>query len=302
MNYVNFPLILPFKFVPATDTPGIFFDDKWACEQIRSWERRTYYDQKWVKTDITPLQIESTIAPNDMIIYDKAGNQVKTLEWSVVFSAINYKLYQLNFDISDLPDGRYWIYQRVTLLSFDYAVISEPIYSKTSWPNTMLFRYKNSFNDFDIAWTTGIQMMFRCEAAIMDPEFKRERTDYVNQILDTATLKATPHREMILYVGEAPGVAPWVADLMNRIFCCDYINAEGLLIQAKAGAEGKTNRIKGNPMVGWSQDVVPAKNMQSLQFADTTPLTPGIVIAYDMETAFFGPGSIVPVTDVETNS
>lgn len=299
MNHFNIPLIWPFKMVPATSSPGIHFDDAWAGQQIRSFEKIAYYKQKWKKADTTKLQIESSLAPEDLKVYNSSAAVVKSIAWTVVHTEVNYKIYELTFDISDLAEGVYFIYQRVTLGGIDWKTISEPIHSKTSWANTLLIIYKHSFNDYDMAWTTGIAMKFRVEAAIMEPDFKRERTDYINQVHDTVTLKAIPFREFVLQVGKAPGVAPWVGDLLNRIFCCDDIDIEGMKYQAKSGSECKITRFKNYPLIGWSQEIVPAVNKQSLQFSTTDELAPGLVAAYNIQTGFFGGPADVPIIEVE---
>lgn len=300
MNHFNIPLIWPFKMVPATQSPGLHFDDAWACEQILSFEKKAYYRQKWRRSVTTKLQIESTLLPEALKIYRNDGTVAKSIAWTIVFSAVNYKKYELTFDISDLPEGIYFIYQQVKFEdAINWPAISEPIHSKNSWPNTMQLTYKHSFNDYGVAWTTGIEMKFLVEAAIMQMEPKRERTDYINQTHDTATLKAVPYREFVFEVGTATGVAPWVADLLNRIFCCDSIDIEGMKYQARTGAEGKITRAKNYPLIGWSQDIVPAVNKDSLQFASTGDLEPGLVAAYNIQTGFFGGPSTVPIIEVE---
>lgn len=300
-NHFKIPLLNPFKFIPHTDTPGIHFDDDWACQQIRSWELNATYKQKWIKAKTTKLQIESSIAPETLKVYNSSGVQVKTFTWSAVFTAVNYKIYECTFDISDLAEGIYFLYQRVTMGGIDWKSISEPIHSKASWPNTVTIKYKNSFNDFDIAFTAaGIEMYFTVDAAIMDFEPERDRTSYTNQTKDVATLKAVPSRSFKFHVGEAPGVAPWIIDMLNRIFCCDYISIESKQYQTAEGSKWDINRVKGYPLIGASIELVEAFNNQSLEFADTTPLAEGIVTAYEIETDFFGPSAIVPVTDIET--
>jgi hypothetical protein len=302
MNHLNFPFALPFKFVPNTSSPGIHFDDSWACEQIKSFEAKAYYRQKWQLSDTTPLQIESSIAPEDLKMYNSAGTLIKSFEWTAVHSEVNYKIYECTFDISDKPEGVYWLYQRVNLLSIDWKAISEPIHAKASWPNTQRIGYKNSYNDHDVAWTTGIKMYFRCEMGIMDFTPERDRTAYANQTHDVATLKGVPSRQFKLYIGTAPGVAPYIVDILNRIFCCDYIEIAGKLYQSAEGSKWEVTRVKNYPLIGASIDIVPATNEMSLQFSDTTPLAPGIVTAFKIDTSFFGPGTLVPVTDVQEQS
>lgn len=301
MNLFNIPLCWPFKMLPNTSSPGIHFDDDWCRNRIKWFENKNaIYRQKWVKADTTPLQILSSLLPDDLRLYKSDGTVAKSFTWTNVYTATGYSIYQTTFDVSDQAEGVYYLYQRVTSGSIDWKAVSEAIHVKVSWPRTLKITYWHSFNDYDMTWTTGIQMKFRVEAAIMDFDAKRERTDYLNQTHDTTTLKANPYREFSFEVGEASGVAEWVVDTLNRIFCCDNIDIEGMKYQARTGAEGKISRIKGYPLVGWSQDIVPAVNKQSLQFADATPLAPGIVVAYNIETGFFGPAALVPILEVES--
>mgnify|MGYP000847628619 CR=1 FL=1 len=298
-NHFKIPLLWPFKMVPATTTPGIHFDDAWACEQIKSFEAKAYYRQKWVKTETTKLQIESSLAPEPLKVYKTDGTVAKSIAWTAVHTEISYKIYECTFDISDLAEGIYYIYQQVTFGSIDWKTISEAIHSKTNWPGTLKFTYKNSFNKDDVAWTTGLQMSFRCEAGIMDFTPEAEITAYVNQTRDARVLDGTPFRTFKLYIGEAAGVAPYIVDIINRIFSCDYVSIEGMQYAREGNAKVEVTRVKGYPLIGASLEITPASNAQSLAFADTTPLAPGVVLHYNMETAFFGPGSLVPVIDVE---
>jgi len=304
MNHFKIPFLNPFKFVPSTATPNVVsdFDGAWACEQIKSFERNVYYKQKWKKSETTKLQIESSIAPETLKVYNSSGIQVKTFTWSAVYSGTNYSIYETTFDISDLAEGVYYLYQRVTLLSIDWKAISEPIHSKASWSNTLLITYKNSYNDQDVAFSTGVEFKFRCEAGIMDYNPERDRSAYVNQIHDVENLSGVPYRTFKLYIGEAPGVAPYIIDLLNRIFCCDSINIEGKYYQSNEGSKWEVTRIKGFPLIGGSIEIVEAVNAMSQEFSDTTPLSTGLVTAYNIETAFFGPGSLVPVIDIEEQS
>lgn len=299
MQHFNYPLINPIKLVKGTN--AVHFDDSLTAQRLKGYHFRAYYDQKWVKSDTTKLQLESSIAPDDMKIYQRR-TVVKAIPWTAVYTTASYKVYELTFDLSDLPDGKYFVYQRVALLGVEWEAISEPIYLKDSWPNTLLIKYKNSFNDFGVAWTTGIEMCFRIEAGIEDPDFKLGRTAYVNQVRKVATLKGMPYRVLKLNVGEAPGVSPYMIDILTRIFDCDYIKIEGKFYQADEEAKMEKNQPKNYPLMGASIDIVEAEGSDSLSFSDTTPLAPGIVTAYNIETAFFGPGAVVPILDIEKQS
>ena len=298
-NLFDIPRVSPFWFVKLQATPGIHLDDSWWCERIKSFMRRVSYCQKWVKTDTTKLQIKSSIAPDTLKVYNSSGTVAKTIPWTEVFTAVNYSIYECTFDISDLAEGKYWLYQRVGVLSIDWPSISEPIHSKASWPNTVLITYKNSFNKDGVAWTTGIEMKFRVEAAIMEDDPDAEVTTYINQTRDTEVLDGTAFTKYKLFVGDAAGVAPYILNILNRIFLQNYTSIKGKKYVRNGNAQVETTRQKNYALVGGSLEIVEADNLDSLHFGDSTPLAPGIVTAYNIETTFFGPGALVPVIDVE---
>lgn len=304
MNYFKIPFLNPFKFVPSTKTPGIHFDDRWACEQIRSWEMNVRYRQKWNKADVTKLQCESSLVPDVLKIYNvyNLAAPAKTIAWIAMADvSAGAKVYELLFDISDLPDGIYALYVRATFGPFDKAAVSEPIHSKVSWPDTSLFNYKNSYNDHDVAFTTGISFNFRCEAAVMDMDPRRENVSFISQTRNSKLISSTPFREWHLWIASAPGVAPYITDIINRIFGCDYVLIDNKQFTAKEGVDGTIGRQKGYPLVGFIMDILESDNAESLEMSDVSVLAPGLVTTYNIETGFFGPGSVVPVTEVLEN-
>ena len=301
-NYFRIPLVSPFKFVPATSTPGIHFDDKWFYDQIKSFETKRVYHQKWKKTETTKLQIESTLEPENLKVYNCDQEIVKEFIWTAVFIDIAYRIWETTYDVSDLPNGVYHLYQRVAFGSIDWKMISEPISIKEDWPNTLGFLYKNSFNKDGVAWSTGIQMLFRCEAGIMDFIPDADQTSYVDQTHNVDLLDGVPFRKFTLYIGDEKGVAPYITDILNRIFLQDYILIEGKKYTRNVGAKWEINKIKNYSLVGANLEIVESGNLDSLEFADLTPIGSGIVVAYNIETAVIAPGSLVPIIDVEEQS
>lgn len=299
-NHFIIPRLNPFWFVKNQATPGIHLDDSWWCERIKtSFMRRVKYCQKWVKTDTTILQIESSIAPDTLKIYNESGTVAKIIAWTEVFAEVNYKVYECTFDISDLPEGKYWLYQRAALMSVDWPSISEPIHSKANWPNTVLITYKNSYNRDGIAWTTGVEMKFRVEAAIMEDEPDAEITSYINQTRDTEILDGTAFTKYKLFIGDAAGVAPYILNILNRIFLQNYTSIEGKKYVRNGNVQVEVTKQKNYALQAGSLEIVEADNLDGLHFSDPAPIAPGIVTAYNIETTFFGPGALIPVTDVE---
>lgn len=301
MSYIKVPLISPFKFVRWGST-GIHFDDQWTRNQIHTYEMKVYYKQKWRRQVKTKLQVEASVAPQNLEYYDERGNMVKSTAWANVFATPNYSIYEVEVDFTTLPPGTYFLYVYAEDGINLYPYLSEPIDVKDNQPRTLLFEYNNYYNAHGVAWTTGIKMKFVCEAGLGKMTPKGERTSHVNQVFDVATLNGVATREIDLLVGTAVGVAPYVPDILNRIFKCSRVVIEGMQYQAAPDAEVEINYIKGSRLVGGRLAIVPAFNNDSLEYNDAAGsgiLPPGVVTAYNIETAFFGPGSLVPILDIE---
>lgn len=302
MNHLKFPYQLPFKFVPLANT-GMHFDDKLFCKQIRSFEIKAKYKQKWLKNTTTDLIIESSIAPNDLILLNNYGIEIKTFEWSILLNGTNYSIYKINFDVSDIAEGVYFLYQKVAGGLINWEVISEPIHIASSHEDVIRFVYKNSFNKDDVPWTLGISFTFICEADIQDFEPDFDTIDFVDEVHDRKILYGTPFRQFQLYVGNTKngvsGVPPYMIDILSRVFTNDNVLIEEKKYVVKAGSKFKITRVRGYPLIGASLELWEGNNLQSLEFSDTTPLPDGFIAVYDIDTGLFGPGGLLNVIDVE---
>lgn len=310
-NQLNIPLLSPFKFYPCKATPGIHFDGDWAYNQIKTFETKKYYNQKWIRSIVTKLQITSTLAPSDLKLYNCQGVLVKSFEWTMVASggALGLNAWECTIDFTAgvATDGIYYLYMQATLLSVNFQAISEPIHIKNSHPNVLVFKYKNSVNNFGAIFSTGIEYYFICEAGIMDFQPERDRITYVDEIHNLTTLSATPFRTFKLYIGEATGVPGYVLDILNRIFSCDHVmisdpySLEWLQYETTDGSKWEVVRQKAYPLFGASIDISEAINKSSLQFLDGYPLSPGVVVMFDIDSNFWGTTSdLEHITEEET--
>lgn len=288
MTILNIPFLNTFKFYPNTQNPGIHFDDKWAFEQIKSFETKAQYYQKWEVGNSTVVHIESMILPDDLQVHDCSGLK-KSIPFVKVADGedLGVNIYEAPVNFDDLPVNKvYYLYLKAEYGDALFEAISEPIKLQTSWPGTLLFTYRNSVNDFGVAFTSGTTFTFRCEAGIMDFNPESEDTSYIDQIHDVEQLTGTPFRTFKLYIGDHKGVAPWVLDLLNRIFVCDYVEIEGM--QYTKNGKWEINRVKPWPLYGGSLEIIPSQNVSGLQFMSDADITGGMVVAYDMDANFFG--------------
>lgn len=309
-SYLNIPLANPIKFTEFADNNPNHFDMRWFKDQRLPGAINVYYKQKWFRSLTTPIQIESTIPPTAVKIHNAFGDIVKTINWTVIFTGANYDIHQFIFDISDLPAGTYFIRFDVTLLTFSRKIVSEPIMSQDSFGTLpmLVFQYWNSFNDFDIAWTLlpDKRMVFCCEGCLPANQMlpKRNATAYENQSARVKTLSAYPYRLHQLYVGGTKqdiGVAPYVLDIANWIMGHDSVFINDKEFAANVGVEWKKTDTGDYPLVTASLDVREGSNSTGLNFSDTSPIAPGIVTGYNLNTAIFGAGTVVPILEVQEN-
>lgn len=310
-NFTDIPFLNPIKFVPATDTPGVHFDDDWAKNQIKEWEMQVCWRQKWQFEDETPLHIKSTVTPSDLQVYDRNGNVVNEIEWTLVAASGTTagNIYELTLQLDtgtggDLPAGVYWLYQEVTNGgSYLCKYLSEPIDVRVSHKNTSLFTYTNSENTQGVYFgKTEVVFNMRIEAKLSEFSPGSDTTDYIDQSRNAYILSGTPFREWKLLIGNAPGVTDYTADLLNRIFCLDTVRIDGKLFTKVNGAKWEAQRVKGYPLAGWSLDVTESVNLTGLQHSDTDPLVPGVTTAYDINDDLYGSttGSNIHIIDKET--
>lgn len=301
INYLKIPLCSPFKFYQNTEAHGIHFDDDWSFNQIKSFELKTIYKQKWLRSVTTKIQITSTIPPDNLKLYKCGLVLIKQFTWVDILTGVNgEKVYETTIDFTDVvDDGTYYLYQKATLLSADFEFISEPILLADTHKQCLIFTYKNSYNKHDVVFTTGIEYNFICEAGLMEFEPQRSRNAFTDESHDVKTLSSTPYREFKLYIGTEVGVANYVVDLLNRIFSLDYVLINDRQFETTEGSKWEVSRIKGYPLIGASIDVTEAVNQFSLQAVDGLPLSPGVVTAYEIQTNFFGTSTNSSIIEIE---
>jgi len=309
-NFTKIPFLTPIKFVPATATPGKNFDDDWAYNQIKRWENKACFKQKWQFGDETKLQVTSTILPDKLKVYNKAGQIVNDFEWIpiAVSGTTAGTVYELTLQLDTgipgaLPSGIYWLYQEVTNGgSYLAKFISEPIDLRAVHNNTSIIEYTNSENTQDVYFgATEIIYNARIEAQVCEFLPESETSDYIDQVHNAQILSATPFRNFKLLIGNAPGVADYIADLLNRIFCLDSVRINGKLFTKVSGAKWEPQRTKGYPLAGWAIDITETITLSSLEYNDVDPLLPGVVTAYDINESLYGgtTGTDLHIIDIE---
>jgi hypothetical protein len=245
-----------------------FIDDFTFQNQIKSYEGPATYFQKWMPQEVIHLQIETDFDDLKLEVVGCNDLVYKSVIPQTVISAIDpspLDFRNVSVTLDDLPTGIYYLRFKITVNTAVKYYTSEPQEIAKVVPNSVLYHYASIYNEFDVAFDTGIVFQFRCEGAITDFKPGNRRKIYEDQNLNNVRLSATPYRAGKLIIGGPEGVPNWVADKLNRIFCCDYISIDGTEY-VRLDGDMEPKREEYYAMSGWSFDIREAKNKLSKQF------------------------------------
>jgi len=248
-------LLLPLCFV---DTANINngFDGNFAGAQLEDWQTKQCYFQKWQLSDTLKLQLIAEAPVNDLVIYNLDQSIADTVPW--VLSAITlpdyptYGIYEISYPFTTLGVGRFVIQQD----QFE----AEAIDVADEWPNTVLFTYKNSTNDYSVVFDTGFEFNYRVEGWIGDYKPKNDRDVYNDQIRNLTQLNSIAYRQFSLKIGYKWGVPNKFLDKVNIITQCDQISIDGVPYQPIQDSEFEVENNTDNNFIGGSIDIEPVTN------------------------------------------
>lgn len=137
-------------------------------------------------------------------------------------------------------------------------------------PNTILFEYTNSQNDFNVIFETGTIFSLRVEGSISlpKPEFNNVIYNDINE--NTTKLYGNPWTGFKLFIAYNSGVAPWIIDRVNRILACDQIKIENRYYEMEDGAKWEESRADQYTLYGVNIDIKEVQN----RFLDKLQLGP----------------------------
>lgn len=222
------------------------------------------YLQKYNLDDVTTLQILSDEEePPLMQVFSSADDTLLyTLGFHQVASNIlvneDFKVYELEILFSNLGIGEYYF-------KFNEEQYSPTVHVLENHEDTILLKYRNSYNKFGIIFDTDLVMYTRVEGTIQNYEPKSEDEIYNDQVMNATKLYSLPYNIFTLFVGGRRGIPDFMIDLVNRIFSCDMIKVDGYWFEKIEGAEWEMRRIDDYPFAGMSINVMPAINNVSEQ-------------------------------------
>lgn len=281
LNFLNMqnnslfcPILSPVQFVPE----GVILNPRyhtkdmgqfWFVEQITNWINQTNYWNPWQKNDPIPLQFQTKgLTPVSLKVYSCDGTLVSTTSFvSKTSSAIitPQALWELISDSSSLGEGQYFMQVVAGVGGSTVKFISEGLWVKTDWPETLLFEYTNSVNKQAMIFDTGFAPCFRVKGFIdntMKPKYKG--AFYVDQPQDIQILNAIPYETRDLYITGDAGVPDYVLKKISRLLLLTNTLIDGVGYSLDEGAEWEETFIPGNPMKFWKITIRLASNIDGV--------------------------------------
>lgn len=320
-NIIDVPYISPIRFFPQEDPeyPG-YFNAPWKDTVPPQHMRPTYgpnpaiYARKWFndgngKFDPIRLQVASTFTPIQIEIMDCNHNPLSAIPGALINNPAvvpGYNLYEWNFE-PPATVGRFYLRLSVGVDSGDpenpgtiIHFISEAQEVIKSTNGTLLFRYSNTFNDFDVVFGTGIEFYYRVEGWIGRPQPKVQAKNWIDQPLNEEVIKAKSFTEWPVNIGQRGGVPDYVAVNINDILCCDTVYINEVQYTRPEGNEVQLQESIGWPLATWLVILRLTKNRRSLRAQNNFSPAEFFLVTFNIDTRLFGtqnaPPSNNPVT------
>lgn len=230
------------------------------------------YYQKWEFGDDTKIQYLSDYSDVTITVY-KLGTRTAVATIVPVEKVSNiqnqtFKVYEAEFDFSDYGNG--FFYAEISYVDDD-AVLniyqSQAWYTASKWPETVLFEYKNSFNNYSVVFETGIVFNTRLEAQIREfsPQFDDEL--YIDQMHNATQLGSVPFKQFKLTTQYLPD---WALNLLNWVLNVDEKQIDSVYYEKTTGAKLEIQRVDGYAYGIATIDVTPVENffLQRLKSGD----------------------------------
>jgi hypothetical protein len=289
-NIVDIPFLNPIRFVPVS-SENRNFDSQLFYSMIRDYETKIEYCQKWHYGDTIYLQVISNFAPVQIEFMTCSGKVLNTYNGTTKTSPFidpSFAIYEFAINIPVIEEGRYYyrlnIGYDVTLEQF----LSEPQYIQSEDPNTIMFNYRQSYNEFDVVFDTGITFGFRVDGSIGPLNPKSKDAVWNNQTYNLETISSIPYRVFKLAIGGMYGAPDWVVDKVNRILSCNTVSIDNRRYTKEDGAQWEAVTAEYYPMKGWKIDIRQTENRYSLRGQNNNSPAEQFAVVYNIETKIFG--------------
>jgi len=262
-NTFRIPLLNSFRWVKKNPITDSRYNTLPFDYEVDQYNPNGCYFAKWQTNDRAQVQFLSDFTC-ELKFYNFYTNifyiGIPILEVNTSIVGQTFKCYEAEIDFSDFDEGEY--YAEITYNDGTTDIIwqTSPLEVRELHAETLLYEYKNSRNDKDIIFETGIKFNFRVEGSITNYLPKSNNELYVDQEYDVTQENSIPFRNFTNLIGSARGLPNWVIDKLNLVFSVDEKQIDGVYFEkADAGSSFEPTRqdVGRNKDGYWSLLVVP---------------------------------------------
>jgi hypothetical protein len=223
-------------------------------------ERAFYagYYQKYQRRDRTGIQFVSNEEATDwqLAAYREDGTRMPYSFARTVYDGLiaGWTVFEFAVDFSLFEEGRYLLELRLgpTLTRFYSGLICV----KDEHPYTRLLSYRNSYNDQNVAFGTGIVFHLRLETQLYHSFVpKSEDSIYSDTLGGFRTLSSNPYGNRRLNIGGTSGIPDWLMEIVNQAFSCDTLILDNVEITKAEGASFEAVEVENYNLRSWNIEI-----------------------------------------------
>lgn len=309
-NMIYFSDLNPLHKVKYNYTPPAGYHmadiyDDWQKNRFPRW--RTYqpdYAQPWESGDVIHEQAiaKGVGSAQYQLISIATGLVVDTFDFTAVAGSpvqLPNVLLEVSIPLSAYPEGQYWL---AVFVDGAIVAITEKIWIKASWPDTLKYEYGGSNNRIDYYFSTGITPMIRVQSELLLWMADSEVDNYEDENGDFEITRGVPLKMRQLQLGsETSLLADWMSLKMNFITLLENLRIEGTHYTRDDNSKWEPEDFgKGIPEVMVKIEMILAENQTGIGFE-----TPGDEdinsVTWTLDATAFGQNSgVINVTADQT--
>jgi hypothetical protein len=266
------------------------FDDWYFSDTILPWQQKVHWCQPWQLSDNLKLQLQSTISPVNLLLFNYEGGLVDTIPFNQMQQSENDPelfIYQIDVDMSGYPQTSYYFQIQFGSNPVVLTLQSENINLSEKIENTILLEYTNPTFIGEMIFETGIQPSVRIPAVKKYKGPASKNTIFEDQVMDQSLVRSVNYRIWTLSIGGSKGIPDYFADNIDRYLSCKTVLIDGKYY-TKVDASIEPNEVDNYPMRGWKIDMRERNNAGSRLYENNEAQNTKVAVMVNVDSKGFG--------------
>lgn len=287
---------VPLGYVNPSQYHHLTMEQDWFKNRIKSWIAQNDYFNPWQTNDVIKIQCQTNgLGPVQVEVMDCDGNVITTIPLSVVITnAVKQPnvCYQGLVPLTGLSEAIYYLVLTAGTGSAITKFVSEGLWVKADWPETLLIEYSNKVNKQATIFTNGYKPSLRVHGRIVRYEPGSRFAVHENQPADIEMLDGIPYDTFKLEIGFNDGGIPdYKIRKLSRIMLLTDTSIDGWYYTRNGDAKWERTNFPGQPKEYWSLDIRYTDNRDGITLSTDGTVDQNISIVYNIQANAFGENS-----------